>query len=93
MWARHIAVEELPELDLRTGAAVAEPPVAVAEPAVAPVAPSAPPAVLPALTGHVVPFSNTGDEYRQARQNYNARLDFHPAAIVYVYGENDSSTR
>ena len=95
MWARHIAVEELPELDLRPSTAVAEPPIAVAEPAAVtepaapPLAPSAPPAALPPLSGHVVRPAPNADEYEQARQNYNARLDFHPAAIVYVYGEAD----
>jgi len=41
-----------------------------------------------ALSGHVV-RATAGDEYARARQNYNARLDFRPAEIVYCYGETD----
>ena len=42
----------------------------------------------PQLSGHVVTPAS-GDEYERARQNYNARLDFRPAEIVYCYGETD----
>jgi FAD/FMN-containing dehydrogenase len=42
----------------------------------------------PQLSGHVV-TATAGDEYHRARQNYNARLDFRPAEIVYCYGETD----
>jgi len=80
MWATHVRTEPIPKPGTGQTPLVAAAAVA---------APSAPTAVAPAvLSGHVV-TSSAGDEYELARQNYNARLDFHPAEVVYCYGETD----
>jgi FAD/FMN-containing dehydrogenase len=86
MWARHVIERLSDDAGVEPVAAAVEP----ARIAAAPAPPSAPArAALPSLSGHVVVRSDTSDEYRRARRNYNARLDLHPAVIVYCYGEAD----